>query len=212
MNRLAIVFLISISLLAFSCKGKKGLNATKQNHLNELYGLMQGSFDSSQQAAEDEAFYDITLHMYPIWKDREDAKYLYVEQSVTKSQERPYRQRVYKLFQNASGDYVSEVYKLPNEKNWIMAWKDSRKWDALKPEQLEIREGCEVVMKRLGEHHFKGATGATSCGSTLRGASYATSKVEVTKGKIESWDQGFDKDGKQVWGAEKKGYVFLKKE
>lgn len=205
--------LVLISFILFSCKttknNKKGI---KENHLAELHDLMQGSFDSSAQAEGDKDFYDITLHMYPIWQDREDAKWLYVEQALTARQESPYRQRVYKLYMNEVGEYVSAVYKLPNEKNWIMAWKDSRKWDALKPEQLEIREGCEVILKRMGEQHYMGATGATSCKSTLRGATYATSKVEMSKGKIESWDQGFDDAGEQVWGAEKTGYVFLKQE
>jgi hypothetical protein len=26
-----------------------------------------------------------------------------------------------------------------------------------------------------------------------------------------SWDRGFDKEGKQVWGAQKGGYRFVKK-
>ena len=35
-------------------------------------------------------------------------------------------------------------------------------------------------------------------------------EVSMESGRIESWDQGFDANGKQVWGAEKGGYVFLK--
>lgn len=205
--------LILLSLLVFSCKTANKVTkqvSQEQDYTDELYQLMQGSFDSSTQAESDKEFYDITLHMYPIWQDREDAKWLYVEQSVSANQQKPYRQRVYKLLRNDAGDYVSEVYKLPNEENWIMAWKDSRKWDALKPEKLIIREGCEVVLKRLGERHYKGSTGATSCKSTLRGAAYATSTVEVTPGKIVSWDQGFDDGGEQVWGAVKSGYEFIK--
>lgn len=205
--------LLSLIFLAFSCKAPKtAVQKEKENHLEELYQLMQGSFDSSNQAAEDETYYDITLHMYPIWKNRTDAKWLYVEQSVTKNQMKPYRQRVYKLSMNEDGEYVSTIYKLPQEERWIMGWKDSRRWDALKPEQLELREGCEVILKRLAKNHYKGATGETSCKSTLRGAAYATSKVEIKEGMIESWDQGFGEDGKQVWGAEKGGYLFLEVE
>lgn len=58
--------------------------------------MMQGSFDSSAQSLENESNYDITLHMYPIWTGS-DTKYLYVEQSVTSNQAKPYRQRVYKV-------------------------------------------------------------------------------------------------------------------
>jgi hypothetical protein len=44
----------------------------------------------------------------------------------------------------------------------------------------------------------------------LRGASFANSIVTVTQNEILSWDQGFDKEGKQVWGATKGGYRFIK--
>jgi CpeT protein len=205
--------LLSLVFLAFSCKSPKAaVQQKKGNHLEELYQLMQGTFDSSKQSVEDETYYDITLHMYPIWKNRTDAKWLYVEQSVTENQMKPYRQRVYKLSVNDQGEYVIAIYKLPQEERWVMGWKDSRKWDGLKPEQLKIREGCEVILKRLAKNHYKGSTGETSCKSTMRGAAYATSLVEMKEGMIESWGQDFSEDGKQVWGSEKAGYLFLEVE
>ena len=60
-----------------------------------LFELMQGSFDSSEQAAQDSAYYAISLHMYPIWPER--GQYLYVEQALAAMQDKPYRQRVYEL-------------------------------------------------------------------------------------------------------------------
>jgi hypothetical protein len=44
----------------------------------------------------------------------------------------------------------------------------------------------------------------------LRGANYASSKVTITQNSIVSWDQGFDKDDKQVWSASKSGCIFIK--
>ncbi|MFM7544645.1 MAG: CpcT/CpeT family chromophore lyase [Ignavibacteria bacterium] len=29
---------------------------------------------------------------------------------------------------------------------------------------------------------------------------------------LESWDQGFDKNGVQVWGAIKGGYIFVREQ
>ena len=37
---------------------------------NELFELMQGSFDSKNQSLTDSNYYDITLHMYPIWDNQ----------------------------------------------------------------------------------------------------------------------------------------------
>ena len=60
-----------------------------------LFEMMQGSFDSKEQAAEDSAYYAISLHMYPIWPER--GQFLYVEQALAAMQDKPYRQRVYEL-------------------------------------------------------------------------------------------------------------------
>ena len=73
-----------------------------------------------------------------------------------------------------------------------------------------MKEGCQVTLKRDGKNKFSGATGDKTCPSELRGASFANSIVTVTKNEILSWDQGFDKEGKQVWGATKGGYRFIK--
>ena len=53
-------------------------------------------------------------------------------------------------------------------------------------------------MKRVGKNHFKGATDVNTCKSTLRGASYATSEVEIKENQIISWDRGFDAEGNYV--------------
>jgi hypothetical protein len=46
------------------------------------------------------------------------------------------------------------------------------------------------------------------CGSTLNGASYATSEVLLESTLLLSWDRGFDARDQQVWGATAGGYVF----
>lgn len=51
---------------------------------------------------------------------------------------------------------------------------------------------------------------AITFSSLLRGASYTSSIKTVTQEQILLWDQGFDRDGKQVWGTTKAGYVFDK--
>ncbi|GAB5401206.1 MAG: hypothetical protein Aureis2KO_27910 [Aureisphaera sp.] len=208
MNKFVLLFL----LVAFaSCKNKETQPVVAEappSYLPELYDLMQGSFNSEKQSIADTTYYNISLHMYPIWKDQ--GNYLYVEQALNSMQDKPYRQRVYELTQLNDSIYSSAVYTLPNDSLWIGKWKSPMAFDSISPSQLVVREGCAVLLKRLGENHYKGSTDGDKCKSTLRGASYATSSVEITPTKIESWDQGFDAEGTQVWGAEKGGYVFDK--
>lgn len=197
-----LIFIVAIALLV-GCKSA----STNTNDLKQLFQLMQGHYSSEKQSISDKEFFNISLKMVPIWTDK--GYYLYVEQAMFDKQEKPYRVRIYKLHQKEN-DFISEVYTLKNEKDWIGKWKDPKAFDALNMADIDLKSGCEVVLKKQADQLFVGKTGDKTCPSELRGASYATSMVTVNATQILSWDQGFDKEGKQVWGAVKSGYVFDK--
>jgi hypothetical protein len=73
------------------------------------------------------------------------------------------------------------------------------------------RAGCAIYLRKKSKNHFSGSTPEKECLSSLRGATYATSEVEIKKNLIESWDRGWNAEDKQVWGAEKGPYLFIKK-
>lgn len=198
-----------MTFLLFSLSTSAQIWPSKSDRkLEQLFNLMQGEYSSEKQSIEDSTYFNISLRMIPIWKDR--GHFLYVEQAMFENQDKPYRVRIYRLSQKGSNEFISEVFTLRNEKEWIGKWKTPESFDALSLDDLELKSGCEVVLKRNSKNKYIGETGATSCKSELRGASYATSKVSVLKKKILSWDQGFDAEGKQVWGATKGGYIFDK--
>lgn len=176
--------------------------------VERLVSLMQGSLSSREQALADSEYFDIRLHMLPIWPDRDDGRWLYVEQAMAVAQAEPYRQRVYRVSAREDGTIESAVYELPDPLRFALAWKDPSKLDALRHEDLVRKDGCEVLLREAEPGRFVGATGQKSCPSDLRGASYATSEVEITEVGVRSWDRGFDQAGAQVWGATKGGYSF----
>ena len=194
-----------------SCKDNtenKESVTTNDASFDKLFSLMQGSFDSEAQAKADSTYYNISLHMYPIWEDK--GHFLYVEQALKSMQDKPYRQRIYEVKRLTDSTFGSYVYKIPNDSLWIGKWKTPKAFDSINLKQIELKKGCEVVLKQISNNTFKGSTGENTCESTMRGASFATSQVEISENKIMSWDRGFDKDGNYVWGAEKAGYVFNK--
>ena len=199
-----IVLLVAI-LLTTACKTSQ--NQSESKELKELVSIMQGHYSSEKQALADKDYYNISLRMTPIWKSK--GNYLFVEQAIFDKQDKPYRVRIYKVSQRGN-EFISEIYTLKDEKAWIGKWATPEVYDQLTEADIELKSGCEVVLKRTGKHRFEGATGDKTCPSELRGASWANSKVTVTENTIHSWDQGFDKDGKQVWGATKGGYEFIK--
>ncbi|MEM8900194.1 MAG: chromophore lyase CpcT/CpeT [Bacteroidota bacterium] len=196
--------LFSVLLSAFiSCQQAE----EKESDLATIYGMMTGSFSSEKQAEADSTYYPISLHMYPIW-EASGEKWLYVEQAMATQQDKPYRQRVYKLEEIELNRFQSIVYTLKNDSLFVGKWAEPDFFNQYDVSILSEREGCAVVLEKTGENTFAGSTLDKACGSNLRGASYATSSVTVTPASIKSWDRGFNEADEQVWGAEKGGYIF----
>lgn len=183
--------------------------AQNKTDLETLIDWMCGSFNSEEQSLQDSTYFNISLEMHRIWENRSDGFWLYVEQAVAETKNKPYRQRIYHLSES-DGDIISVIYSIPDEQNYIGGYKDISIFNSLTPLQLEVREGCEVIIKRKDENKFIGSTIDENCLSSLRGAAYATTKVVITENSMMSWDQGFNKNNEQVWGAVKGGYVFNK--
>lgn len=199
-----LLCLILASLTAFSRPETRKAN----NHLKSLHRMMQGYYNSSAQAQADADFYNISLKMLPIWTDR--GYFLYVEQALADRQDKPYRVRVYRLVQRSFSEVASEIYTLKDEAAWIGKWTDAHAFDHMSMDDLELKEGCDVIITRMAPNRYEGYTIGNACPSDLRGAKHATTAVTITPKRMSSWDQGFDAFGKQVWGPTKGPYHFDK--
>ena len=173
---------------------------------------MSGTFDSKLQADTDSDYFEIHLNMKPIWRNKKDGVWLYVEQAMASALDMPYRQRVYHVYKENDSTIVSHVYTIKNPLRFAGQWKNDNPLQDLSVDSLEDRKGCSIYLTKTSDGKYVGSTKEKDCESNLRGAAYATSKVTISSGILESWDQGFDIDAKQVWGATKGGYKFVKKE
>jgi CpeT protein len=203
-----IIFAFGICLTLIQVHAQEKLNT---NDLKKLHKRMQGFYSSNLQSLNDSAYYDIRLKMIPMWKDRE-GYWLYVEQAMSTSEEKPYRQRVYHLIQLNETTIESQVYTIKSGEKYYGDWKKRKPLKNVPFDSLEIRKGCSIFLRKNKEGNFVGSTHESDCESSLRGASYATSEVTIGDDMVKSWDRGFDKDKKQVWGAVKGAYEFIKME
>ena len=211
MKRISCLLTICLFILLSSCTNRKvttKTNTIASNQLDIVAELMTGNFSSNAQSLRDSLFYDISLTMVPIWKGDANVKWLYVEQAESTNMKKPYRQRVYRLSLMHDRSVESRVYTLPEPSNFIHAWERPELLKQISPASLTLREGCAVYLKKDETGCYSGSTIEQECKSTMRGAAYATSLVIVCADEIVSWDQGWDVDRKQVWGAETEGYVF----
>ena len=178
---------------------------------DELAAWMTGTFSSAEQHARDRDYESIRLVALPIWPERQDGPWLYVEQAAASSLSRPYRQRIYHLVPQRSGTVRSDIYLLPGEPlAWSGAWRKAAPLADLRPELLTPRDGCSIELHAIAVDRWAGATNGTGCASRRAGASYATAEVVLCPDHLESWDRGFDEYGRQVWGARGGPYHFDK--
>jgi CpeT protein len=179
--------------------------------LLELKARMEGTFTSELQAKSDSDYYNIQLHMAAIWERSEDGYWLYVEQAVATAANKPYRQRIYHLYRQDDMTLISKVYEMNAPMRFAGAHANPELLIGLTKDSLIDRQGCAIYLRKDKNGNFSGSTPGKECVSSLRGAAYATSEVVIYDDKLISWDRGWDTNDKQVWGATKAGYQFIKK-
>ena len=209
--KLKIYICSFLSFFFFSASTSAQKKVT-QSDLETIFTWMSGTFSSETQAKSDSDFYHISLKMKPIWKQSKSEKWLYVEQAMASTLDKPYRQRIYHLTLSGDSAIISTVFEVPKPERFISGVTHPEMLDKITKDSLIKRVGCAITLNKMDGNSFSGSTPGKQCLSSLRGAAYATSKVAISKNGIVSWDQGWDAQDKQVWGARKEGYDFVKKE
>lgn len=95
----------------------------KKADIRILKALMTGTFSSEAQAKMDTNFFNITLHMEEV-AFTDDAFWLYVEQAVSTAPDKPYRQRLYRVYRIDDTTVGSVIYEFKEPKPFVGAWKN----------------------------------------------------------------------------------------
>jgi len=171
----------------------------------EVARLLTGTFNSNAQSVTNPAYFDISLSSCLVRAPEYGNLVLYVEQAASDNLTQPYRQRLYVITADES-TVRSEIWAPKIDFKWTgLCNKDEV--TEVAGDQFTLRDGCDVWLTENTEG-FLGSTEGKGCSSSLGGASYATSEVTLTEDLLRSWDQGFDSNDIQVWGATAGPYNF----
>ena len=207
MNKIAL-FVLGVTTWV----GVTSFQSQSETPFELLKKYMSGSFSSELQSRHDSDYFDIRLRMEPIWKASDTEFYLYVEQAMSSALDKPYRQRIYKVVKESEDCFTSYIYTMNAPQRFTGKKGSDDIFKMITPDSLKVLEGCEVRLSFNSKmNQFEGATSDRTCPSTRSGATHTTSKVVITANGMNSWDQGWNDAGAQVWGATKGGYEFLKK-
>ena len=189
----------------FSFAGESEINA---KHIAEL---LPGGYSTSQQAAKDNYFLDLQLHIVHIDNKADSNGYwFYLETAFTSDSLHPYKQQVYHLLPYQLGMVKLLEYSIPNKEKYVTAWLKPAILNNIINDSLELKNNCAIVIKKL-DNIFVGSTTGEGCLSTLRGAVFEATEIEISKKEFYIWNRGYNHKKEQVWGTKDSGYSFLKR-
>lgn len=175
----------------------------------EVAALLQGRFDNVDQANADATHRVVLLTMVPVLDGRGDGHWLYVEQAMALTPDRPYGQRVYRLHAGEAGEVLAEVFTIDNPGRFVQGWEGDA-LAALDHAALRPLPGCTLHLRAEGDA-WRGSTRGKACASSRGGASYTTAEITLDADGLRTWDRGYTAADQEVWGAPAP-YVFVKRD
>lgn len=140
---------------------------------------------------------------------KEDAQgiYLYQEQALTQQLDNPYRQRILAIKTTADPQVIASESFKPVQPQTLVGF--CQRPEAMRQiSKQDLGESiCQVFLKPI-KNGYQGETPPQGCPANVRGAVKVTNTVILHSGGMDTWDRGFDAQGKQVWGAENESYQY----
>ena len=177
-----------------------------------LATALVGNYTNADQVTADPSFEGLEFHACPIWPDRIDGLWVYIEGSRSGSPEKPYRQRIYQIVDGNNASSVdARMYEFPTDPaKFAGAWKNPHLLEEVTPFLLIPRAGCTTTFHTSADGSWVGTMRPTECATDWKGAAYSVSDVTLTKSELSAWDRGYDASGKEVWAATKAPIKFTK--
>jgi CpeT protein len=186
-------FLAAICFVSVAATAQQKLNKDDAKRLKDR---MIGSYDSQEQAGADNSYQNIVLNVG--------------EFDLRKKFDLKKKKRVYQLYRQDEMTIVAKVYELPEPQRFAGAWNDAGMMKKLTKDSLIGREGCTIYFHKNDDGNYYGNTDGKGCESSLEGASYSSTELNVFPNMVILWERGYDSGDNQVWGADKAGYRLRK--
>jgi CpeT/CpcT family (DUF1001) len=195
---------------AMSTQSVVSANVTAVDRVDRVVRHLEGVMDTAAQAVANPQAANVTMTTCRIQVAAADpamtgAVYLYQEQARSLELPKPYRQRILEITDRPLSNTVrSRSFKLANPTAWVnFCDRAERMIDRADfPEVV-----CAVFLKESGKG-FAGTTPADGCPTKARGAVLIRNRIELSDGGMDTWDRGFDGQGRQIWGAKTESYQF----
>ncbi|MGB7522222.1 MAG: chromophore lyase CpcT/CpeT, partial [Spirulinaceae cyanobacterium] len=133
--------------------------------------------------------------------------FLYQEQALVENLNQPYRQRILRLAPNPYGEGVeSKSFKYLQPEALVGLCQQPEANRVVSAQEL-TDVNCSVFLVPIATIYL-GKTSSEGCPTNFRGATKITNLVILNAQGMETWDQGLNEKGEQVWGAENEPFIY----
>jgi hypothetical protein len=182
-------------------------DARSQASVEAVAQHLIGVMDTSAQAERIDDMPNVRMTTCNVTVESRTERFLYQEQALNRTLDRPYRQRFLSLTLTDEGQSVeSKAYEPTTLEPWIGLCQKPERDRLISPTQINAVE-CSVFLAPW-HNVYIGHTQSGGCPADFRGATTITNIVVLHGAGMDTWDRGFNAQGQQIWGARDRPYQF----
>lgn len=214
-RRNAIALLIGCFWFSSLANAQSIPSSEMQQQAKEVVTLLEGVMDTTAQAKVNPKAPSVQMTTCRVQvidtNNTSSAIFLYQEQALTSKLSQPYRQRFLEISPHSETQTVRSLSFRPTQpERWAGFCNQPDAQRTLQSRDLG-NPVCSVFLKQT-QRGFMGETPPEGCPTNARGAVRITNTIELNTSGMNTWDRGFDANGKQVWGAQSESYQFKRQQ
>jgi len=153
----------------------------------------------------------IGLQAFPIWQERVDGEWLYIESRIVGSPNKPFLQRILQLVATPNGLIRLYSYSIPRASDFAGAYYSPQVLMSLTQSQLTISNNCELLIELKVTRTFVGEADSETCRSQGR-SPLMTTFFAISEVNISFLDGSYSQRRTVTEGRFDKPITFMKLE
>lgn len=183
-----------------------------QQQVNSVVSHLIGVMDTSAQASANPKAPSVRMTTCRVQitdnpTQTISSAYLYQEQALMNSLDKPYRQRLLQIKPSAGDRTVESKSFKPQNPETLIGLCNKPETQRVIPFSNLGESVCSVFLKPTDKGYL-GETPPQGCPVNVRGAVKITNSILLHSEGMDTWDRGYDAQGNQVWGAENQSYQY----